>query len=66
MPWPLSAMRMSLRPPASISMRMRVAPASGGDLVRHEVGEDADAAHESIVRGGIGAESLDHYRRPFD
>ena len=28
MPWPLSAMRMSLRPPASTSMRMRVAPAS--------------------------------------
>src|SRR6202789_3391309 len=28
MPWPLSLMRMSLRPPASTSMRMRVAPAS--------------------------------------
>jgi hypothetical protein len=24
---------------------------AGGDLVRHEVGEDADAAHGSIVRG---------------
>ncbi len=24
---------------------------AGGDLVRHEVGEDADAAHDSIVRG---------------
>ena len=28
MPWPLSTMRMSLRPPASTSTRMRVAPAS--------------------------------------
>jgi hypothetical protein len=28
MPWPLSVMRMSLRPPASTSTRMRVAPAS--------------------------------------
>ncbi len=24
---------------------------AGGDLVRHEVGEDADAAHGEIVRG---------------
>ena len=28
---------------------------AGGDLVRHEVGEDADAAHESIVRVGAQA-----------
>src|SRR5260370_18322325 len=26
---------------------------AGGDLVRHEVGEDAAAAHESIVRGRL-------------
>ena len=26
---------------------------AGGDLVRHEVGEDADAAHEAIVRVGV-------------
>jgi hypothetical protein len=26
---------------------------AGGDLVRHEVGENADAAHGSIVRGSL-------------
>ena len=84
MPWPLSAMRMSLRPPASTSMRMRVAPASrefsrssltteagrsttspGGDLVRHDVRQDSDAAHRWIVEAATvrktGAKPLASY-----